>query len=145
MYKKNIRVLGASWNILPFTNKDRNKILLNDSFNTEVRNALSSGLSMFNDFKKDAWLYTNLDPNTKTNLEKSDFNFAAQIIDKNVKPVSAWTAAIEVVSNRVEKDTKSLIDDIWNYGNKIKSYFNDVLNIPITVSIIILLIVLLKK
>ena len=50
MYKKNIRVLGASWNILPFTNKDRDKILLNDSFNTEVRNALSSGLSMFNDY-----------------------------------------------------------------------------------------------
>ena len=67
------------------------------------------------------------------------------IIDKNVKPVSAWTAAIDIVSNRVEKDTKSLIDDIWNYGNKIKSYFNDVLNIPITVSIIILLIVILKK
>ena len=82
--RKQNRILGTNNNILKVTNKDRDKILLIDWFNTEIRNALSSGLSMYNDEKKDASLIATMQTETKENLKNSDFNAANKIID-NVK------------------------------------------------------------
>lgn len=146
MYNKKIRVLGSSVSndIMPFNNKDRNKILLYDSFNTEVKKAIWSGLSMFNDPIKDNNLYKTLDESTKKNLEKSNFDEAKKIIDKDVKKLNS-TDVLNIGSDKIKSDINEIGDGLSNYYDKAKNYLNELVKYPLIIGSVILLIILLKK
>lgn len=141
--RKQNRILGTNNNILKVTNKDRDKILLIDWFNTEIKNALSSGLSMYNDEKKDASLIATMQTETKENLKNSDFNAANKIID-NVKKLDS-NDVFNIGVDKIKKDTNEITDNIWNYINKISDYFKNILNIPLSIGIIFLIIIIIKK
>ncbi len=137
--KNKSRILGTNNNILQIWNKDRNKILLIDSFNTEIRNALWAGLSMYNDEKKDTWLIATMDTTTKDKLKNSDFDMANKIID-SVKKLDS-TDVINIGVDKLKKDTNEITD----YLQKKYQEFKDILNVPLTIGLVVLLIIILKK
>lgn len=137
--KNRSRILGTNNNILQVSNKDRNKILLIDWFNTEIRNALSSGLWMYNDEKKDTWLIATMDTTTKDKLKNSDFDMANKIIN-DVKKLDS-TDVINIGGDKLKKDTNEIVD----YFQKKYDEFKNILNLPLTIGLVVLLIIILKK
>ena len=47
--------------------------------------------------------------------------------------------------DKIKKDTNEITDNIWNYINKISDYFKNILNIPLSIGLIVLIIIIIKK
>lgn len=144
--KQKNRILGTWNNILKFDNKDRNKVLLIDWFNSEVRNALTWGLWFFNDYKKDSWLITTLDEQTKKNLTDWNFDEAGKIIN-TVKNLNS-DDILNIGADKIKTDWQEIYNKGWDIFNNIKSVYDNVegiiKNMPIIVMIIIVILIFKK-
>ena len=144
--KQKNRILGTWNNILKFDNKDRNKVLLINWFNNEVRNALTWGLWFFNDYKKDSWLITTLDEQTKKNLTDWNFDEAGKIIN-TVKNLNS-DDILNIGADKIKTDWQEIYNKGWDIFNNIKSVYDNVegiiKNMPIIVMIIIVILIFKK-
>ena len=81
------RILGGgarTSDLLQLNNKDKNQLLLENSFNKELKNAFSAGLEMYSP-EIDKSLFKTFSNENETKLKNSNFDAANTIINSTKK------------------------------------------------------------
>ena len=143
--KKNNRILGGgarTSDLLQLNNKDKNQLLLENSFNKELKNAFSAGLEMYSP-EIDKSLFKTFSNENETKLKNSNFD-AANIIINSTKKLDS-NDILDIGYNKVKSDTNKVINEIGDIPNKIKEFINDVKNYPLIIGGMIIIIMIIKK
>ena len=123
--------------------KDKNQLLLENSFNKELKNAFSAGLEMYSP-EIDKSLFKTFSNENETKLNNSNFDAANNIINTSTKKLNS-NDILDIGYNKVKSDTNKVIDEIWDIPNKIKEFINDVKNYPLIIGGMIIIIMIIKK
>ena len=144
--KKNNRILGGgarTSDFLQLNNKDKNQLLLENSFNKELKIAFSAGLEMYSP-EIDKSLFKTFSNENETKLNNSNFDAANNIINTSTKKLNS-NDILDIGYNKLKKDTNEVINDINNVPDKIKNFVNELLKYPLIIGGILILIIALKK
>ena len=106
------RILGGgarTSDLLQLNNKDKNQLLLENSFNKELKNAFSAGLEMYSP-EIDKSLFKTFSNENETKLKNSNFDAANTIINSTKK--LDGNDILDIGYNKVKSDTNKVIDVI---------------------------------